>query len=110
MKTYEIETILQIKVKTEIADDGSSTPETLKHLIEEDLKDLGYEIDSITVVEIVDLSKPYWVNSIGVRYEFNQLSKQYIDNIIKMLKRSYSKEDLSNSKLFQGLAQERMLR
>lgn len=110
LKTYEIEAILQIKIKTEITDDGSSTPETLRYLIEEDLKDLGYEVDSVVTVLMPDLDKSYWINNAGMKCDFDKMSKEYLGNVIRLLKRSYLKEELLDSKLFQGLTQEYMLR
>lgn len=51
MKTYEIAATLLMNIKTDITDDGVSTSETLRYLVEEDLQDLGYTVDDVEVID-----------------------------------------------------------
>ena len=58
----------------------------------------------------VELSNDYWVSKDGKRYEFENMSADYLKNCIELLKRSYDAEELKDSNLFVGLTQEYMLR
>lgn len=58
----------------------------------------------------INLSNNYWISKEGRRYEFHEMSAEYLRNCIELLKRTYTKRDLKNSKLFIGLTQEYMLR
>ena len=59
---------------------------------------------------VINLNATYWVSKDGLRFEISEMSKVYIRNVIRMLKRGYKSEELENSKLFQGLTTEYMLR
>ena len=59
---------------------------------------------------VINLSNNYWVSKDGKTHEFKDMSAEHLRNSIKLLKRTYTKEELKDSKLFIGLTQEYMLR
>lgn len=58
----------------------------------------------------VQLDNPYWVSKEGKIVEFKEMTRDYLGNVINMLKRNYSKEMLEDSITFGGLVKEYMLR
>lgn len=62
------------------------------------------------VEDVMELSNDYWVSKDGKRYDFEDMSANYLKNCIELLKRSYNVDKLKDSNLFVGLTQEYMLR
>ena len=62
------------------------------------------------IESVMELSNDYWMSKEGKRYEFKDMSAEYLRNCIKLLKRTYTKKELRDSNLFIGLTQEYMLR
>lgn len=58
----------------------------------------------------MQLDNPYWVSKEGKIVEFKEMTRDYLENTISMLKRNYSREILEESITFDGLVKEYMLR
>ena len=100
----------------------------LDYVVRRDIKDMAYIEDFIctgcknkmtlgTVLiyktendSVIRLFNDYWVSKDGKKYEFKDMSADYLKNCIELLKKSYNAEELKDSNLFVGLTQEYMLR
>lgn len=59
---------------------------------------------------VVRLDLDHWVSKNGVIVEFEDMSNDYLNNVISMLKRSYNNDELKHTATFQGLVSERAVR
>ena len=58
----------------------------------------------------INLDSLYWIDKEGSKHEFKDMSKEYLKNAIKLLKRTYTKQELVSSALFKGLCDEYLFR